>query len=324
MKKIICLLLSALMIIGICGCGNGSDKTDGGNNPTKTETAYDHDEGATVLVSPQIGDVILENEFVKICYNDFEVEHYEEVRELGSEELVTKQQQIPVGVVIHAKKMCRVFLERSKVSVNEFAVKTTKDIFFECRAGETENRIMHIAFPTTLNLNDKTDIERLELFFTFRACEEYGDKGEYIKDVDTKVVIYPNGKQTPAIEPIEETEDTKIIYDKDGIQMIIKNMDFDSKLLRFDVWVVNNSDKEFPCELEYIINRDMELTGQLPEAKVPPTRIKIISHMDSVFAEKNIEPSEITLQFVWKELNKKLQPTGKFIKSDEFKFDLTK
>ena len=322
MKKIICLLLSALMIIGICGCGNGSDKTDGGNNPTKTETAYDHDEGATVLVSPQIGDVILENEFVKICYNDFRVEDSEYARELGSGELVFKEKLISVGVVISTKKDCAVLFSSGDYgSVNEFATYRSDNFRVFASYGKTENRFISMAFPNNLNLNDKSDIERISFCIGFEANFE---EDKYIEDTKTKVVIYPNGKQTPAIEPIEETEDTKIIYDKDGIQMIIKNMDFDSKLLRFDVWVVNNSDKEFPCELEYIINRDMELTGQLPEAKVPPTRIKIISHMDSVFAEKNIEPSEITLQFVWKELNKKLQPTGKILKTDEFTIDIKK
>ena len=94
MKKFMCLFLVALMVLSLAGCGgNTQGKSENGTLAPQKEASYNRDEGAKVFENPQIGDVLIDNELVKISYNGIDVHYYEDLI----------YQRVYVNVTVEAK-----------------------------------------------------------------------------------------------------------------------------------------------------------------------------------------------------------------------------
>ena len=249
MKKILCLFLVVLMVFGVVGCGSESSESgsiEGGVQAFQQEAAYNRDEGAKVFENPQIGDVLIDNELVKISYDGFGVQHYE-----GE-----TFQQVYVNVAVEPKRALRL-ISYDNNEINEF-IQLTKSagLWGELlKTGKTTEGKLTVGINNGLDKMEPSDVKRIKLDFSYAS---YDALAEDYKFTDETIVIYPNGKQEIKPQIPLDSEKTKVVYDKDGIQFIVTNWEYSSnykgdKYIYYNLCIVNNTNKEFHYDVEHFV-----------------------------------------------------------------------
>ena len=289
MKKFICILMILVLAFSLFACSNGddSDKKDNDKNVGKVDKADDNT--VTEQKKPErstIEETVLVDEGgLKVTALSIE---YDYMR------LYTG-----VNLLIENNMGCDITLHCWEGSVNGYALEP--GLATEVKNGESANDTVYF-YNSAI---ERCDIETISYFeFKFRATH-----GSYDRLLTTDMLML----KTSAYDTykIDYNVDGNVIYDKNGIKIVAKDVLVDEKFSH--IFVENKSGKNIYVEENDAFINSVEVWSMTHNEYIPNDRYGVIllEYSDDDMEENNItEVNEIKVSFDIKEnIDKKIDTT---------------
>ncbi|MBE5812439.1 MAG: hypothetical protein E7314_02135 [Clostridiales bacterium] len=242
MKKIFLSIISIYIFLVLCACNNAKDnnKTNSNNLTSGTNVILEdveiHTEPQNFKIADnnatQIGDVVFENDFIKLTFAGFTCDNVEQ-----------KLDTLKVRFLAENKTEYELSIESAYETIDAFETLSAQ-FYHKLAAKETKEVSLTYGSDCVSNNGFKSLEEITELGFIF-VCWNSDRTIRF----EQKISLYPTARRDYAIVGHELVETDRVIVDNDELFVVFKGYSISDGEIECDFYGHNKSDKEISFHL---------------------------------------------------------------------------
>lgn len=252
MKRILCLVLSVLLVFGLCACenkGNMQEENEGNIDTPQvedvTENTESQEESENQTDEPsKEGDVLYEDDSVKISLSSVDLQ-----------ESGTDNAYMFVTMLVQNKIDEMLELDFDTATINSFLTKTWNELDIDGNQTEELDLLFKAEDVAANNLKSLDDIKEIQ-FRTSINCDSWDDSKKF------PITIYPNEDRNYEIVGYELQEGNVTIIDNEMMTLVYKSnyVEF-GKTINVEYYVLGKGDQHCSLYIKQANVGDKELAG---------------------------------------------------------------